>query len=211
MRKGLFITFEGLDGSGKSTQINLLKAYLTGKGHDIVFSREPGGCPVSEKIRNVILDTQNPMSAITEALLYAASRAEHVDKVVQPALESGKTIILDRYVDSSLAYQGCGRELGVERVRNINSYAINGLLPDITFYIDLPVDVALKRIAAPLDRLESAGEAFFRRVMEGYNQLVQQNLDRIISIDGMRSPEEVSNDIRTRIDALLARTGGARL
>ncbi len=209
MKKGLFITFEGLDGSGKSTQINLLKRYLSGKGHDIVFSREPGGCPVSEKIRAIILGNENPMSAITEALLYAAARAEHVDRVVRPAIESGKTIILDRYVDSSLAYQGCGRELGIQKVREINDYAIRGIIPDITVYIDLPVDIALKRIAAPLDRLESAGEAFFLRVLEGYNQLTQLNPERIIRIDGMRSAEAVFDDIKRRVDALLDKAGGA--
>ncbi|MDP2892216.1 MAG: dTMP kinase [Bacillota bacterium] len=206
--KGLFITFEGLDGSGKSTQIKKLCDYLAGKGSDALLTREPGGCPVSERIREIILNRGNPMDAVTEALLYAAARAEHVKEVIRPALEAGKTVISDRYVDSSIAYQGYGRGLGYEKVMQINGHAIDGLWPDITFYLKIPLDMVLKRITAPLDRLESEGKKFFSHVMQGYDEIAKKSSGRIICIDGTMDIDAVFSKIVERVQLLIARQEG---
>jgi dTMP kinase len=201
--KGFFISFEGLDGSGKSTQINRLREYFKAHGYDVLLTREPGGCPVSERIRDIILDKANPMDAVTEALLYAASRAEHVRTVIRPALEAGRTVISDRYVDSSAAYQGFGRELGYERVMDINRHAIGDLWPDATFYMEMPRDMALKRIAMPLDRLESEGEKFFTRVMAGYEKIVEKSAGRIVPIDATQGIDEVFAQILHKIEPMI--------
>ncbi|MBO8433846.1 MAG: dTMP kinase, partial [Tyzzerella sp.] len=136
--KGLFITIEGTDGAGKSTQIELLKKYLEDRGKDVLVTREPGGTPISEKIRDIILDRENSeMSSITEALLYASSRAQHVSEKIKPALAEGKIVICDRFVDSSIAYQSVARGLSTKLIEDINKYAVDGLTPDITLYLSL--------------------------------------------------------------------------
>ena len=146
MKKGLFITIEGPDGSGKSTQIEKLRVYLEKKGYKAILTREPGGTEISEKIRNIILDKNNKeMNNMTEALLYAASRAQHVAEVIKPALEMGETVICDRFIDSSIAYQGYGRGIG-EPVRVINEYAVAGCMPDITFLLKLDPRIGKGRI-----------------------------------------------------------------
>ena len=147
MNKGLFITFEGIDGCGKSTQLNLLYEYLRGKGYDVKLTREPGGSSIGEKIREILLDKSNSdMTDVTEALLYAASRDQHVSTVIKPALEEGKIVLCDRFIDSSEAYQGFGRGLGSEYIHEINGKVMNNL-PDITFYFKLSPEEAAKRIA----------------------------------------------------------------
>jgi dTMP kinase len=202
--KGLFITFEGPDGSGKTTQIQLLKKHLQKKGYDAVLTREPGGTFISEKIRKIILDTAHTeMDDITEALLYAASRAQHVAELILPSLNSGKTVICDRFVDSSIVYQGYGRKLG-DSVRIINDIAIRGCKPDATFLLKVDPRVLLQRRAeGELDRLELEAMSYHQAVYQGYIELEKQNKERIIGIDATRSAEEISRDICSRIDALI--------
>ena len=195
MRKGLFISIEGPDGSGKSTQISILKEYFCSKGRDVLLTREPGGTAIGEKIREIILDRNNSeMVSMTEALLYAASRAQHVAQVIRPALEAGKIVICDRFVDSSIAYQGYGRELG-ESVCVINEYAVNGCLPDLTFLLKIDPKVGKGRIRfEDQDRLEQEKLEFHQRVYQGYAALEAAS-ERIIGINAERGIEEISRDI----------------
>lgn len=191
---GLFITMEGPDGSGKSTQIALLKEYLEKQDYDVVLSREPGGTQISEKIREVILDKDNAeMGYTTELLLYAAARAQLVEQVIKPALEEGKAVICDRFVDSSAVYQGIARDLGVDLVYHVNEYAIQGILPDVTFLIDIDAaeGIRRKKNQAELDRMELESLAFHEKVAEGYRALASRYPERIKRVDGTRSIEEI--------------------
>lgn len=208
MKKGLFITFEGGDGSGKTTQINLLRDYIAGKGREVITVREPGGVPVSEKIREIILDRNNTeIHNITEMLLYAASRAQLVSQVILPALNDGKCVICDRFVDSSYVYQGFARELGIEVVKTVNDIATQKLVPDITFFIDLDPVIALKRrldLSKP-DRLEMEDIAFHRKVYQGYMKIAGMYPGRIKRINGSGSVEDTFSQVRKYIDELLCR------
>lgn len=172
MKNGLFISIEGPDGSGKSTQIEVLRKYFEKQGIDVLLTREPGGTPISEKIREIILDKNNmEMDDMTEALLYAASRAQHVAEVIKPALAAGKIVICDRFIDSSIAYQGYGRELG-DCVRVINEYAVRGCIPDMTFLMKMDPKVGKERISeSEQDRLEQEKLDFHRRVFDGYIEM----------------------------------------
>lgn len=196
----LFISLEGPDGSGKSLQMALLKEALSNAGYDFIYSREPGGTPIGEAIRDILLDpARREMSAECEAYLYAASRAQHVREKVLPALNEGKIVLLDRYVDSSLVYQGIGRDLGVEAVYELNQTAIGGILPDITFmvYIDYEEGIRRKQKQSghDLDRLENEASAFHRKVNEGYLTIAKKFPERIKLIDGTKSVEKVHQDI----------------
>lgn len=204
MKKGLFISIEGPDGSGKSTQISLLRKYFEERGTDVVLTREPGGTPISEKIREIILDKNNKeMDAMTEALLYASSRAQHVAEVIKPALEAGKIVICDRFIDSSIAYQGYGRGLG-DCVRVINEYAVRGCMPDVTFLLEMDPKIGKERISADdQDRLEQEKLEFHKKVFDGYME-IEKKFDRIIGIDAARSIEEISADIIKHIEAVMA-------
>lgn len=201
--KGLFITIEGPDGSGKSTQIKKLADYLEQAGHAVVLTREPGGTKISEKIREIILDKDNiEMDPVTEALLYAASRAQHVAEVIRPALKEGKTVICDRFVDSSIVYQGIGRELGIETVENINCIAVKNTLPHITFLFQLCPEIGLERKTqqGEKDRLEQEALAFHQKVFEGYKGLKELYPDRIVVVDASRSIEEMHRDMVMAIE-----------
>ncbi|WP_330586626.1 dTMP kinase [Aminipila terrae] len=200
MKRGLFISIEGPDGSGKSTQIRLLKEYLSKNGRQAILTREPGGTIISEKIREIILDKKYiEMDPMTEALLYAASRCQHVAEVIKPALEEGKTVICDRFVDSSIAYQGYGRQLG-EAVRIINEYAVAGCMPDITFLLKVEPSVGKKRIREEeQDRLEKEKLEFHNAVFTGYLELEKLYKDRIIGIDASKGIDEISNEIILQI------------
>jgi dTMP kinase len=197
MSRGLFITFEGPDGSGKSTQVRLLGEFLARMGHDVVFTREPGGSRIGEKIRDLILDTENmEMDPLTEAMLYASSRAQHVAEVIRPALARGCTVLCDRYVDSSIAYQGYGRSLGGV-VAEINVLATWGVTPDLTILIDIPPESCFERIGRTGgDRIESENMTYHRRVYEAYLELSEKHPDRIKSVNGARGIEAVQEDIR---------------
>ena len=202
---GLFITFEGPDGSGKSTHIRLLTQALKDRGCDVVVTREPGGCPISEKIRELVLDKENStMDPVTEALLYAASRAQHVREVIKPALAAGKTVISDRYVDSSIAYQGIGRGLGEELVRSINAPAIDGLMPDITFFLSVGVRETQSRISdRDLDRLELAGANFHQRVYQAFGEMAQREPARMVTINATRPKPEVHRSVMDVVERVL--------
>lgn len=210
MKKGLFITFEGPDGSGKTTQIKLLKQHLERAGYQAVLTREPGGTIIGERIRAIILDKEHPdMDPITEALLYAASRAQHVAQLIRPNLLAGRTVICDRFVDSSIVYQGIGRRLG-ENVKIINDIAINGTTPDITFFMKVDPGLAKSRINPDhQDRLELEKLEYHYRVYEGYLQLERQEPQRIVGIDANRSVEEISNEICLRAEQLINSRQGA--
>ncbi len=207
-RNGLFITFEGTDGSGKTTQIGLLSNFLRARGFDPVNLREPGGVAISERIRSVVLDKQHTeMDEVTEMLLYAASRAQLVSQVILPALESGKSVICDRYVDSSYIYQGYARGLGIEMVKTVNDIATRGLMPDMTFFMDMDPEIALKRRLenGQPDRLEQEGVAFQRKVYEGYIHLCEMYPDRIKRISGAKGIEMAFSQIQHYMEDFLCR------
>lgn len=207
MKRGLFITFEGPDGCGKTTIMNKIKECFS-KNDNIVFTREPGGTKISEKIRDLILSNDNKeMSARTEALLYSASRAQHVEEFIKPNLEKGKVVISDRFVLSSLAYQGGGRKLGIESVEEINNFAINGVNPDLVifFYVDPLTVLKRKSLSVEADRLELSGDDFHSLVYETYIKLLDKNKDikNLVKIDATRSIEEVFNEVKNIIDCKL--------
>ena len=199
MQKGYFITFEGPDGAGKSTQIKLLETYLKEKGLEVVLTREPGGTRISEKIREIILNkTHTEMSDVTEALLYAASRAQHVHEVIKPALLAGKVVICDRFVHSSLAYQGNGRELGEDMVWAVNAPAVDGIMPDLSFFVMLDEKHVLSRLEASgkdLDRLEREKVDFFKRVNAAYHKMAVDS-DRVLRLDASESIESIAAKIK---------------
>ena len=190
----MFVTFEGLDGSGKTTQAELLRARLEAEGREVVVTREPGGTELGERIRDLVLHGGH-VSPWAEALLYAASRAQHVDEVIRPAVDRGAWVLCDRYLDSSVAYQGAGRELGVDRVLDLNLAAVGGLLPDRTFLLLLEPDEVASRLDRDHDRLEREGDDFRRRVDAAYRELAARFPERIVVLDGTRSPEELSEEI----------------
>lgn len=193
----MFITIEGPDGAGKSTQINNIKAFLEERGIPYILTREPGGTPISEKIREIILDKNNKeMNPVTEALLYAASRAQHVSQVIKPALEEGKVVICDRFIDSSFAYQGNARELG-DTVWDVNKAAVAGCMPDITFIFKLNPEVGLNRVKGrgAEDRLELEKLEFHKKVYEGYLKLEKEYPDRIVGIDASQTIEEIKEEV----------------
>ena len=206
--RGLFISLEGSDGCGKSTQIALLRDWLDQRGYEVVLTREPGGCPISERIREVILSLDSKgMSPECEALLYAAARIEHVREVVEPALKCGKIVICDRFLDSSIAYQAYGRELGEGFIRQINAPAVRLAFPDVTLLLEVDRASARKRMAqgAPLDRLEIEKEDFFTRVQTGYDRLAQAEPQRVARIDASRSIGEVFERVKAVVDGALTR------
>ena len=202
--KGLFITFEGPDASGKTTQIKLLEEYLIEKkGITPLMTREPGGTPISEKIRDIILDKANSeMSPVTEALLYAASRAQHVQEVIVPALEAGRVVISDRFLDSSIAYQGYGRDMG-SIIADINAPATGGLEPDLTIFLKTdPAHMRSRRSAADEDRMDAQRLDFHMKVLEGYCAIAAAEPQRVKTIDGERDIETIASEIRRLVDSL---------
>ena len=205
--KGLFITFEGTEGSGKTTLIDKVENYLNDKGFKVIKTREPGGIKIAEQIRNVILDVNNTkMDKITEALLYAASRRQHLVEKVLPNLEKGYIVICDRFIDSSLAYQGYARGIGIDKVYKINLSATDGILPDYTFYIDVRPEIGLSRIEKnnrEQNRLDLENITFHKNVYEGYKQVEKMFPERFININGEQSIEEVFNDIKNKLDYIL--------
>lgn len=204
-QRGLFITFEGPDGSGKTTQIHLLKEWLEARGYQCVLSREPGGTIISEKIREIILDKDHKeMDSRAEALLYAAARAQHVAQVIDPALADGTMVICDRFTDSSMAYQAYGRGLG-EGVAMINQFATDGLGPDVTFLMRLAPSEGKNRIRGrEYDRMELEKLDFHERVYEGYKCLEQNDPERIIGIDASGTIEAIHDVITKRMEELLS-------
>ena len=190
----MFVTFEGLDGSGKSTQVKRLRAALEGDGREVVTAREPGQTELGEKIRDLVLHDAG-MTPWAEALLYAASRAEVVAEVVRPALERGADVLLDRYLDSSIVYQGIGRGLGVDEVLEVNLLATGGLLPDRTFVLAVDPAASLRRVGSKPDRIEREDAAFHERVAAGYEQLASLFPVRVVVLDGSLDPDALAAQI----------------
>jgi len=205
----VFITFEGPDGSGKTTQIRLLAEWLREQGHEVVLTREPGGTEIGDQIRTVLHDPYNTaMDARTEILLYSASRAQHVAQLIRPSLAAGKIIISDRYADSTLAYQGYGRGLDLEVLRAVTSFATGGLTPALTVYLNITPEEGLQRRRLGGDewnRLDAEALEFHQRVRAGYLELVKQGTERWAVIDAARSVEEVQAEIRTVVQARLGK------
>jgi dTMP kinase len=190
----MFVTFEGLDGSGKTTQVELLAQRLGAEGRDVVRTREPGGTELGEAIRQLVLHGGH-VAPWAEAALYAASRAQHVEEVIRPALERGAVVLCDRYVDSSVAYQGVGRDLGLERVLELNLAAVGGLMPERTFLLDLDPGEVAARLRGVHDRLERAGGAFYERVAGAYRELADRFPDRIVVVDATLPPDDIARTI----------------
>jgi dTMP kinase len=199
--RGLFVTFEGIDRSGKTTQARLLCEAL---GEQALGVREPGGTPAGERVRDLLKDSSVPLGAEAEALLFAAARAELVEKVIRPALEDGRVVVSDRFLDSSLAYQGGARGLGIDEVEGINRFATGGLVPDLTFLLELDTATAARR-AGERDRFEDEGTQLQQAVLEAYERLVAADPGRWRRLDATRSPEQVHAEVLAEVQA--ARTG----
>lgn len=212
-RRGWFITMEGIDGAGKTTQVNLLCQRLKDEGIPFMRTREPGGTPVGDAIRALLLDPSSDMTPVTEAYLYASSRAEHVRRVIAPALSRGLLVVCDRFLDASVAYQGYGLadpQLTEDAVLEINRRAVWGVAPDKTIVIDIAVDVAMERLSRRdgdegQDRLERRGPAFFARVREGLRSIREREPERVAWVDGSAAPEDVSLAVWQAVEALLQR------
>jgi dTMP kinase len=214
MEQGFFITLEGTDGSGKSTQMKYLKTFFEQRGFDVVLTREPGGTKISEKIRELILDNENTeMTEKSEALLYAAARAQHVAEVIVPALREGKVVLCDRFVDSSIVYQGGGRDIGTQSIENINDFATGGLRPNLTLWFDLPPEEGLKRVASSgnADRLEKEKIQFHQKVYQGYRELKRKYPQRIKAVDGSQSIEKMRREIEGIVIEKLKEVYGMKL
>ena len=195
MMQGLFITFEGPDGCGKTTQMKLLAEYLEKKGEEVVLTREPGGKGLGEKVREILLNYDGEVSDICESFLFLADRAQNIDIIVNPAVKAGKIVLCDRHIDSTVAYQGYGRGLDIERINMLNNLATNGKKPDLTFVFDVDVETSMKRVGKEKDRMESAGIDFHNRVRQGYLELAKQEPNRIKVIDATKSIEEIHDEV----------------
>jgi dTMP kinase len=205
--KGLFITFEGIEGCGKSTQIALLREYLETRGYGVTVTREPGGTPIAEAIRAILLDpSHGAMGAVAEVLLYEAARAQLTHEVIGPALSAGRIVLCDRFADSTTAYQGAGRGLEIEQLYPLHRLATQGVWPDCTILLDVPVEVGLARVQnrGLSDRIEQEARAFHQRVRDGFLRLAKEEPDRITIIEGERPAGEVAAAIRNRMDSILA-------
>ena len=195
MTQGLFITFEGPDGCGKTTQMKLLAEYFTKNGKEVVLTREPGGKGLGEKVREILLNYDGEVSDRCESFLFLADRAQNIDIIVNPAVKSGKIVLCDRHIDSTVAYQGYGRGLDIERINMLNNLATNGKKPDLTFVFDVDVETSMKRVGKEKDRMESAGVEFHNRVRQGYLELAKQEPQRIKVIDATKSIEEIHKKV----------------
>lgn len=195
MTQGLFITFEGPDGCGKTTQMKLLAEYFTKNGKEVVLTREPGGKGLGEKVREILLNYDGEVSDRCESFLFLADRAQNVDIIVNPAVKQGKIVLCDRHIDSTVAYQGYGRGLDIERINMLNNLATNGKKPDLTFVFDVDVETSMKRVGKEKDRMESAGVEFHNRVRQGYLELAKQEPQRIKVIDATKSIEEIHKKV----------------
>ena len=207
--KGLFITLEGGDGAGKSTQMDNIEKYFNERGFECIRTREPGGTPIGEKIREILLDPSNKeMTSVTEMMLYASSRAQHVRELIRPAMESGKVVICDRYVDSSVAYQTYGRDLG-DMVKAVNQYAVDEVMPDITFWMDINPEAGRERIGmredSSLDRLEREKLDFHYKVYDGYKRICESEPERVKRIDATKTIEEIKDEIYGHLEELCSR------
>ena len=195
MNKGIFITFEGADGCGKTTQMNLLKDYLIQNGYEVVLTREPGAKGLGEQLREILLNYGGEVADRCESFLFLADRAQNIETIVIPAIKQGKIVLCDRHIDSTVAYQGYGRGLDLDEINSLNNIATGGIKPDLTYVFDVDVGTSAKRVGDEKDRMESAGKEFFNRVRNGYLELAKKEPQRIKVIDSTRSIEEVFQDV----------------
>ena len=203
MKKGLFITFEGTDGCGKTTQIELLKRYLEEKGYKVVLTREPGAKGLGEKLREILLNYDGDVSSNCESFLFLADRAQHIDMLIKPAIERGKVVLCDRHTDSTVAYQGYGRGLDLNQIKMLNDIATNGVKPDMTFDFDIDIETAQKRVGKTKDRMESAGLEFFKRLRQGYLEIAKSEPERVQVLDATQTIETIANQVKEYIDTKL--------
>lgn len=201
--KGLFITFEGGDGCGKTTQLNLVEKYLSEKGQNIIKTREPGSIGLGQKLREVLLHYDGDVASTAEAFLFLADRAQHIEKLVLPAIAEGKIVLCDRHTDSTIAYQGYGRGGNIEQIKMLNNLATQGLKPDLTLIFDVSEEIAQTRVGAEKDRMESAGNEFHKRVRNGYLEIAKQEPSRVKVIDANLSIEEVFQQVKKYIDEII--------
>ena len=203
MKKGLFITFEGADGSGKTTQVNKIKTFLEAKGYDVVVTREPGALELGQKIRNILLHSTEVVADRCEIFLFVADRAQHIETFIKPAINQGTIVLCDRHTDSTIAYQGYGRGQDIEMLKQLNEIAVNGLKPDLTLLFDVSTEVAQERVGSEKDRMESAGIEFHKKVRNGYLELQKQEPDRIKLINANNFIDNVYEDTKQVIIQLL--------
>lgn len=202
MTKGLFITFEGADGCGKTTQIKLLDEYLKNKGKKTILTREPGATDLGVKIREILLNYEGDVSSISELFLFLSDRAQHVEHLIKPAIKEGKIVLCDRHTDSTVAYQGYGRGLDINKIDTLNDIAVNGLKPDLTIYFDINAETSLNRVGNNKDRMESAGIEFFNRVREGFHAIAQKEPKRVKIIDASDTIENIHKKVTELVEKL---------
>lgn len=203
MKKGLFITFEGIDGCGKTTQIELLKEELEKKGYTVLLTREPGAKGLGEKLREILLNYDGEVSSNCESFLFLADRAQHIDTIIKPAINKGVIVLCDRHTDSTVAYQGYGRQLDLEQIYQLNKIATNGIIPDITFILDIDIDTSLQRIGKGRDRMENSGREFFERVRKGYIEISEKEPQRVKLLQGNSPIKDIQNKISDYVQGLL--------
>ncbi len=202
-KRGLFITFEGADGCGKTTQIELLKEYLDKKNIGNILTREPGGSDLGVHLRKILLHYEAPVSNVAETFLYLADRAQHIEYKIKPALEEGKVVLCDRHTDSTLAYQGYGREQNLDEIKHLNKIATQGLVPDLTIVFDVETEVAQKRLQGEKDRLEAEGMEFHRKLRKGYLDIAENEPERVKIVNANQSIERVFQDTLKVVEEIL--------
>lgn len=214
MKRGFFITFEGSEGAGKSIQVEILTSHLHEEGYEVKVTREPGGTRIGEQIRSITHSQENvDLEATAEAYLMAAARAQHVEQVIFPSLEAGKIVVCDRYVDSSIAYQGYGRKLGPDKIKELNDMAVNDALPDLTILLNVPVEIGVRRrkkSLKPNDRLDLQQKEFYERVHDGYIQLAKKDPKRYVVIDASQTIEKISIEVWGSVKKALDRHFGKK-
>ena len=202
MKKGFFITFEGVDGCGKTTQIELLDKYLKEKSKETVLTREPGAKGLGEKLREILLNYDGEVSPNCESFLFLADRAQHIDCIIKPALENGTFVLCDRHTDSTVAYQGYGRGLDIDRINLLNNIATGGIKPDLTIIFDIDAETSAQRVGKEKDRMESAGLDFFNKVRHGYLKIAEKEPDRVKVINSSDTIENIHNQVVELIEKL---------
>ena len=203
MSKGLFITFEGADGCGKTTQLKLAAEYLKNKGYDVILTREPGAKGLGEKLREILLNYDGIVSDRCESFLFLADRAQHIDTIVVPAVDAGKIVLCDRHIDSTVAYQGYGRGQDIEQINKLNMIATNNRKPDLTIVFDIDVETSMSRVGSEKDRMESSGTEFFNKVRHGYLEIAKQEPQRVRVLDSAKSIEEIHESVIKLINSLV--------
>lgn len=203
MKKGFFITFEGADGCGKTTQSKLVQEYLEKKGYEVIWTREPGAKGLGQKIRELLLHYDGDVAPVCEAFLFLADRAQHIEHLIKPAVEAGKIVICDRHTDSTIAYQGYGRGEDIKQLKYLNEIATGAIKPDLTFVFDVSTDVAQKRVGDEKDRMESAGIEFHKKVRQGYLEIAKLEPQRVKVIDANNNIEKVFDDTKKVLDIFL--------